>query len=416
MDRDRSFRMTKARSPAGRSREGDREERRAGGHDRGSRLALLSEMAGRLLGCDRPEAVVGQLCLDVMRHLGCDVFFNYLVDEGSRRLHLNVCGGVPADAARSIEWIDLGAAACCLVAGDGVAGCVGDEPDARTDLVRSMGIRACACHPLVSAEGRVIGTLSFGACSRDRFLADELLLMKCVADLVAAATDRVMVVEAERRRLLSFNAELERRVAERVEELRALATELTQAERRERRRLSGLLHENVQQLLVAAQMQVEVLRRGRIGRTGREVLDQVARSLREAVSASRAIVLEMSPPVLHQAGLAPALSWLARHEAERDGLAVEVMVDGRADPESEDVRALLFECVKELLANVRRHSGVRHARVAMMVGQPDTRVLGLSMHDRSDMAAAMTEAGAAAYLAKGGPADRLVEAIRRCAA
>ncbi len=42
----------------------------------------------------------------------------------------------------------------------------------------------------------------------------------------------------------------------------------------------------------------------------------------------------------------------------------------------------------------------------------DIKVIGLSMHSESDMAESMREAGAVAYLTKGGPAENLVEAIR----
>ncbi len=43
---------------------------------------------------------------------------------------------------------------------------------------------------------------------------------------------------------------------------------------------------------------------------------------------------------------------------------------------------------------------------------PEVRVIGLSMHDESDMAAAMREAGAVDYVTKGGPVEDLVAAIR----
>ncbi len=43
---------------------------------------------------------------------------------------------------------------------------------------------------------------------------------------------------------------------------------------------------------------------------------------------------------------------------------------------------------------------------------PHARVIGLSMHEEADMAAGMREAGAAAYLTKGGPTDDLLAAIR----
>jgi len=41
-------------------------------------------------------------------------------------------------------------------------------------------------------------------------------------------------------------------------------------------------------------------------------------------------------------------------------------------------------------------------------------VIGLSMHEESDMAQAMCNAGAVAYLNKGGPSEKLIEAIRSC--
>ena len=44
------------------------------------------------------------------------------------------------------------------------------------------------------------------------------------------------------------------------------------------------------------------------------------------------------------------------------------------------------------------------------------KVIGLSMHAESDMAQAMLDAGAVAYLTKGGPAENLIKAIRSCQA
>lgn len=43
---------------------------------------------------------------------------------------------------------------------------------------------------------------------------------------------------------------------------------------------------------------------------------------------------------------------------------------------------------------------------------PETRIIGLSMHDRADMAAAMKSAGAVAYLSKGGASETLVALLR----
>lgn len=43
---------------------------------------------------------------------------------------------------------------------------------------------------------------------------------------------------------------------------------------------------------------------------------------------------------------------------------------------------------------------------------PDIRIVGLSMHEQADMARAMHDAGAAAYVPKDGPTEALLDAIR----
>ena len=137
-----------------------------------------------------------------MEHLGCHAFFNFLVDQQAGRLRLNACAGIPVEAARQIEWLDFGAAVCGCAARDGcriVAEHIQTTPDPRTDLVRSYGIQAYACHPLMN-QGQVIGTLSFGSRDKTAFGEDELELMKTVADHVAIAMQRVRMLESLRSR------------------------------------------------------------------------------------------------------------------------------------------------------------------------------------------------------------------------
>ena len=81
--------------------------------------------------------------------------------------------------------------------------------------------------------------------------------------------------------------------------------------------------------------------------------------------------MELSPPILHEAGLGPALEWLGRWMREKHGLEVELRVSD-ATPDREDVRVLLFEAVRELLFNVVKHAGVTRATVEMGLHDEDT--------------------------------------------
>jgi signal transduction histidine kinase/DNA-binding response OmpR family regulator len=164
------------------------------------RFKLLSEISGRLLEAEDPQTVVNDLCTHVMHHLDCHAFFNFLAEEGAGRLRLNAWAGIPEEEARKIERLDYGVAVCGCVARDGVriiAQDILNTPDPRTELVKSCGIQAYCCHPLM-ARGRVIGTLSFGTRTRSRFSDEEVSLMKTVADQVAIAMDRLLTRQALR--------------------------------------------------------------------------------------------------------------------------------------------------------------------------------------------------------------------------
>ncbi len=166
------------------------------------RQELLSETAEKLLVSDEPMGLMEELCRKVMDFLDCQVFFNFLVDEPSGRLRLNSCAGIPQAEARRIEWLDFGAAVCGTVAMEGqriVAENIPETPDAKTGLVRSYGILAYACHPLLASGSKVIGTLSFGTRNRRSFSEDDLSLMKAIASQVATAMDRCRMLDAERK-------------------------------------------------------------------------------------------------------------------------------------------------------------------------------------------------------------------------
>ncbi|MCL5022591.1 MAG: MEDS domain-containing protein [Nitrospirae bacterium] len=161
-------------------------------------LELLAESARLLLTSETPERIVRTICEKVMHHLDCDAFFNYLVQEGRQRMRLNASAGVPEETAKEIEWLDFGVAVCGCVARDGcriIAEDIPNTPDDRTVLVRSFGIQAYACHPLIY-QGRTIGTLSFGTRNRAHFSHEEVELMKAVTDLVATAMARKRAEES----------------------------------------------------------------------------------------------------------------------------------------------------------------------------------------------------------------------------
>ncbi len=187
--------------------------------------------------------------------------------------------------------------------------------------------------------------------------------------------------------LRALNETLEQKVDERTRvaeqqaaQLRALATELTQAEQRERRRLARNLHDQLQQLLVAAKLQLDMTRSAVAGTRAAAALQRADVLLNEAVESSRTLAVELSPPILQDTGLCGALEWLGRWMAEKHGLMVEVIADHALDAEAEESKVLLFDAARELLFNVVKHAHTEKAEVRLARG--DEGMLALSISDK----------------------------------
>jgi signal transduction histidine kinase len=64
----------------------------------------------------------------------------------------------------------------------------------------------------------------------------------------------------------------------------------------------------------------------------------------------------LHPPLLAEAGLVPAISWLAEGFAERTGIPVNVRISTKFGRLSDNAELAIFRVVQESLSNVLRHS------------------------------------------------------------
>ncbi|MGA2232814.1 MAG: response regulator [Tepidisphaeraceae bacterium] len=211
--------------------------------------------------------------------------------------------------------------------------------------------------PLRDATGKVIRWFGSNLDIEDRRRAEEALRETEAA--LRAANDTL------ERRVQDRTAELESQ----SERLRALALDLAETESRERKRLAQVLHDHFQQLISAAKMKIGIIRRRSPDHPDLESLRQTESLLEEVLATSRDMAMELSPPVLHDAGLAAAFEWLARRMEKNHHLVVRVRLEKWREPDNEQVRTVVFECVRELLFNVVKHSGAKLADLTATVVQ-----------------------------------------------
>lgn len=177
----------------------DREHARRTIARRNHELELLTRIASELLQSDEPQHAIERRCHEVMSFLDCQVLLHHLFDPEGGQLRLKASAGLDAELEREFALCDTSGTFCGCVSQTCqpiVAENVQGSSDPRTRLVRSCGLRAYACFPLL--DGAVtIGTLSFGTRTRDRFCPEDVAFMGAVAHHVAIATGRLKAQQKE---------------------------------------------------------------------------------------------------------------------------------------------------------------------------------------------------------------------------
>jgi PAS domain S-box-containing protein len=158
-------------------------------------------------------------------------------------------------------------------------------------------------------------------------------------------------LDAER----AMTEELERRVAQRTEQLHELGAELEAAEDRERRQIARDLHDDLGQTLAAARIRLVALCNDG-NDSVRKAAHEVDALIASADRSTRSLAEQLAPAVLYELGLCPALEWLAEEIERGFGLVVTVRDDGSPKPLSQVARSILYRAARELLINVAKHA------------------------------------------------------------
>lgn len=88
--------------------------------------------------------------------------------------------------------------------------------------------------------------------------------------------------------------------------------------------------------------------------------------IKSTIQDVRSVMVDLSPPVLHELGFEAALEWLAEQFHGQNGIPCIYENDQNPKPLDEDVRILLFQSVRELLVNIIKHAQASKAKIAVL--------------------------------------------------
>ena len=229
-------------------------------------------------------------------------------------------------------------------------------------------------------EQRAIDALHDGA--TDYVLKDHIdRLVPAVRRALNEADERAKRRQAEAD-LMELNRTLEQRIEERTNRLReyqgqlkSLAQALAVAERKERRRISTALHDDVAQTLVVCKMRLRALEVTELSSACSPAIAEVRGFLDEAIAFTRSLMQDLGPSPDFGLDLVAALRGISQRSGDRFGIRVTVTADGEP-PILDDLTLTTFvEIVRELLANVAKHARAGEAWVRISSDERGARVV-----------------------------------------
>jgi PAS domain S-box-containing protein len=159
--------------------------------------------------------------------------------------------------------------------------------------------------------------------------------------------------------------EAETKVMDYQDRLRSLSNQLALVEDRQRQQLATAIHDGLAQQLFGVRAQVTLLKYPDKLSDYEAVVQETLDILDETMKEARNLSFELFPPVLHEVGLEAALTWLAHQFNLRTGLPCSVTVEGEGEELPEDLRAMAYQSVRELLNNVYKHAEATEVNISL---------------------------------------------------
>jgi PAS domain S-box-containing protein len=162
----------------------------------------------------------------------------------------------------------------------------------------------------------------------------------------------------------------ERKQAEAAQ--RRLASQLVMAEERERKRIAGVLHDDIAQILASARMRLDMLEDIPSDQVHR--VKEAKALLLQSLQETRALMNDLGNPVLFDLGLKAACETLAKQLMERNPVRIRCDIQDAFKDLNTNMKTILYQVVRELLNNVAKHSQAQNAHVTIDAGNEHYRV------------------------------------------
>ena len=189
-------------------------------------------------------------------------------------------------------------------------------------------------------------------------------------ELVARVQALLRIKRAESA-LRKAHDELEKRVAERTEELshanaalKALSQRLVDVQEAERRYVARELHDEIGQMVTGLKLVLETSLHPP-DEAGQAALDEALSLINDLMERVRQLSINLRPQMLDDLGLLTALDWLFKRYSKQTGIHVQFKHTALHERLPARLETAIFRIVQEALTNAARHARVKELSVRL---------------------------------------------------
>ena len=181
--------------------------------------------------------------------------------------------------------------------------------------------------------------------------------------LMQERTASLLVTNARLQQEVAKHKQAECQMFEQQSQLRALASEVSVAEERERRRIAIGLHDDIGQVLALLKLKVGELTEVEPCEGTRQLLEDIRDLVNQAARATRSATFELSSPILYELGLEAAIQSHGEQQAQQHNVGFHLESDHQVLTLADNTRVVIFRIVRELLCNIWKHARACNATV-----------------------------------------------------
>ena len=230
--------------------------------------------------------------------------------------------------------------------------------EAHSDRLRGDFIITLA--PLQNSGGQTFGAV---------YVARDITERKQAEEARALLLTREQAARLETDRLLQ-------ETQNREQELRALASELSSTEDRERRKLALSIHDSLGQILSVVKLKLTGLHREADGQAPIAAgLVDLLQLVDQLIQQTRGLTFDLYPAMLDDLGLVPTLHWYRNQYSQQTGIRIEICEFGQTLAVPTPVLNYLFRAIKELLHNVAKHARAKEVVLSVHWQRQSVRIV-----------------------------------------